>query len=711
VPENRIYLEQLAPDQALNLLDEAVNEGMGSWLAEITLEVTQSAFGHTVSLVVPESPASHNVKQVKLARHNLSRLVSLYHSLSGAEPRRAEARPGGLALAEGLVWLLLNSEPGDQRFTADNRTELLLVAHDLSAEDAASLFEDLRFHATHTRLATANDQTGDIWVFHLRDDPQRHSSLASLVAAGTMGNRPLLICHQVDQRKIFLPESCQASEVALGFFCRILVGVPELLKLIGEPPESGMFVAIDPRTSGADTVEYQILYLARLSFLSQSLLAPAPGPQAQIQVHHLADSKEALAKLRHALARVEPAIGYKLELRHTTYKEPVELERSRLLERQAELDYRIAYLNSISEPRPQLLRFTQQQLPALADVVRAFPVKVLREGFPKYGYQSHPRTTGARTEGEAVAGYHYVLIEPEDAVFAEMDPLLLWERLDDKPMRFHLDPFWARYYHGQGNSCLIFVPQGAALFPTMHGWDVDSMDTYMRETMSAWFAGRGQSVKIPRRPIFIFEGQSEAKAPIKITVLDRDSLAPLRTRLGWINDHLSVADTVGLEKFVHAMSTDTGRLEMARRLKGEAQESQHEFDRMVQETNRQIASRLDELTTVVTEEFNHLVAETHQTTVKIKEYYDYLEQLTVLCDASKKSADLAYSTLNDTEEHQEEVSDYLVKLEQRVERELANAYKVRRAMKGRVERTIRELGTTHEELKQQLKDALRIGNR
>ncbi|MDJ0840373.1 MAG: hypothetical protein QNK37_27935 [Acidobacteriota bacterium] len=704
--EQYIIMDQLAPDVALQLLAEACTQGMASWLQGMTIDAVQSAFGNTASLVIPESVDTRLVPDAKEHRHHLDRLANRYRELTGGEPRRGP-EAGGMDPASGLVWLILNSEAGDEDFETVARGEFLLVVRDMSTEEVAELFEDLRFHATHTRVAGGEYAGGTAYIFHMRDDAERLSSLQSLIAGDRVPSARLLTCRRVNELALFLPPDCHAGETALDAFCRILLAMPQLLQVTGDIVNQGLFTAIDPQLDQDGAVSgYEILYLGRLAFQSQSLLAPEAPDTTRVHFRTMVNSDAALSNLRSALGRVQPRIGYSLELRRTRFEEAAEIERTRLLERQAELDYRIAYLDSISMPRPKLLRFSQQQLPALADVVRGFPMKVLREGYPLYGFQSHPNVTGGEPKAEAGAGYHYIMVEPEDTVFNEMDPLPLWEHLEGGAMRFQLDPFWARYYHGQGNECLIFVPEGCALFPTMHGWDVESMDTYMRETMDSWFAGRGETVAVPEKPIYIFDGAPEAGAPIHITVLDRKALAPLRARLGWINDHLSVADAMGLEKFVREMASDVTRSRMIRGLKADAQLARIKFDELLQETNQHVAERLDELTSVITEEFNHLVAETHQTTVKIKEYHDYLEQLTVLKEETRETAERGRELLDETEDQRQEVARYLIRLEEQVERELSHAYKVRRAMIGKVARTIRELGTTHQELKEQLKQAI-----
>jgi len=707
VAEYWIHLDQLSADQALQLLDEAVAAGAGAWAAGIVVEATRSAFGNTAALVVPEEPDQSAVLDVRAARKYLDALIDRYRALTRGEPRRMVAREEGMSLARGLVWLLLEAEP-DPHGLIDEIGEVLFVARDLEVARAAALFEELRFHATHTRVAAAEDEDGTAYVFHIRDDGERLSSLDGLIAADLLPRRRLLAGHRVDDRTLFLPSDCQASATAMARFCRLLIGVPGLLGVVGEVVDAGPFVAVDPHGRGRDLQEtldhlYDILYLGRLAFTSQAAWTPIPTEEGEVRVRSLLPSETALARLRVALSQVEPAVGYSLQLRRVQFREPAEVERARLLERQAELDYRLAYLDSISSPRPRLLRFSHRQLPALAELVRGFPMKVLREGFPRYGYQLQSRREDDRAVQE---GWHFLLVEPEDVVTDEMDPIRRWEHLDDVPMVFQLDPFWARYYHGQGNECLVFVPEGSALFPTMHGWDVDSMGAYMREAVSAWFGG--EAPEIPERPIYLFDGAVGPDVPLGLTILDRDALAPLETRLGWINDHLTVAGAVGLERYVTEMAADATRTELAADLGEAAREASEVLERLVADTNETIANRLDELTSVVTDELNDLVAETHRTTVRIKEYHDYLQALLVLRNQSRATASRAEELIEATEDGRQELSDYLVQLQKQVEREVSGAYKTRRAMIGRIARTIRELGVTHEELKQQLSDALRL---
>ena len=702
-----IHLDQLTPDQALRLLDETVTDGGADWIATMEIEATRSAFGHTAALVVPATPDPAVAADSEAARARMDALIDRYRSQTRGEPRRMVAREGGMPLTQGLVWLVLEAEP-DPHGLEEMLEEHLFVVRDQRAEQAAALFEELRFHATQTRVAATTDDDGPVYVFHIRDDRERLSSLESLSAADLLPAHRLLAGRRVDGLTLFLPEECRAGPLALSRFCRILRAAPALLGLSGDLPGEGLFVAVDPHGRGrdlGDTLEhlYDLLYLGRLSFTGQADLSPAPMAAADVGVHDLVDSARALDDLRVALARVEPAVGYSLELRRVRFREPAEIERARLLERQAEIDYRLAYLDSITAPRPRLLRFSHRRLPALAEVVRAFPMKALREGYPLYGYQVETPFGAGEDRRE---GYHYLLIHPEDTVSDDMDPLIRWEHLDQSAMTFQLDPFWARYYHDQGNECLVFVPEGAALFPTMHGWDTAGMDAYMREAVHGWMGANAP--EIPAKPIYIFDGEIEPNAPLRLTILDREALAPLQARLGWINDHLAIAGAIGIEAYVTEMADDAARSELAERLHTDAREAGEGLEVLIRDTNQTIADRLEELTSVVTEEMNSLVAETHRTTVRLEEYHDYLKELLVLRNESRQTATRAEQLIEATEDGRQELSEYLTRLQKQVEKEVSGAYKTRRAMIGRITRTIRELGATHEELKQQLSDALRF---
>ncbi len=85
----------------------------------------------------------------------------------------------------------------------------------------------------------------------------------------------------------------------------------------------------------------------------------------------------------------------------------------------------------MARPRPQLLRFTQAGLPALADALGSYPQPVIRDGLMQYAFQSTKRHPN---------GLHYLLIDPK-AVKSELNPLSLLSSVNGDTVRFHLDTF------------------------------------------------------------------------------------------------------------------------------------------------------------------------------------------------------------------------------------------------------------------------------
>src|SRR4029079_5688497 len=105
---------------------------------------------------------------------------------------------------------------------------------------------------------------------------------------------------------------------------------------------------------------------------------------------------------------------YRLQLMATRADERASRELDQLWSQQAYLAQRIAYAESLRRPRPVLLRFTSEQLGALAHTIYSFAPASLFESRPRvrYAFEAPRREP---------AGFHYLLIEP-DAVRRGPDP-------------------------------------------------------------------------------------------------------------------------------------------------------------------------------------------------------------------------------------------------------------------------------------------------
>lgn len=688
--EQAYYLDHLTPVEALALLAEAVARP-DAHFEDIRLKIEQSVFGATATLVI-------GIVQAK----EQDKLVNSYSELKGSLPAQRPFENEGLPLASGLSWLLLNSLT-DERDRAQPVVpgEYLLVGQQLGDKRAASVFEDLRFHATHTRVAAGKGDSGPCHLFHVLDDQERHSSFLSVLASGAFSDMNPLLAYQSDPYKLFLAQP--PSNKALSLVVTILRGMPSLLGLT-QMSEAGLLLAIDSSgPTGSEEGAINQYYLGTLSFYSQVHFVPEAKDYAEFEMHLLENSKEMLSDLRAAVGRSAPNVGYRLELRSMKRLDLVELERMRLLERQNEVAYKLAYLDSVSRPRPLLMRFSERQLPAFAEVIRSFPLEVLRKGYPRYGFQA--RVDPKQVSSEDAAGLHYLFIEPEDAV--EIVPLLNCGEGPNAPTRFWLDPFWARYYHGSDKACLVFVPEQSALFPAMHGWNSQAMDQYLREILGEWFRDR-ELPKIPASPLYLFEGDLHPDATMSISVLDMDQFQPLQTRLGWINDHLSLCHALDLDRFIANMANEAGRSRLADSVVEKARQSEQALEQLLVQVNRSSARTLAELSDTVNAEYNQVLSQTQETTSYLKDLYDYLQELTLLGRGAESTAAQAFRDLVKVEGKYRDLGRFMEKLEQDIDAELFKTDKARQKMIQKVSRGVAELSTTHEALRIKLIDVLRM---
>ncbi len=691
--EQALYLDQLTPLEALELLALALDRPdlEPRQLQAVRLEQATSVFGASATLVLPltDSEAAWTAF--------VTACLERFARLRGAEPLRAELRTTGLTLSDALAWLLLESG-GDSRARAEpcQPAEFLLVADHLELAEVATFFEDLRFHCTQIRVAAARDQ----FFFHILDDEARRSSFQSLVASDALrGCRPLA-AFPVAGRQFFLPAAKAPDQRALAHLLALLERFPSLLH--GDRcPTSGPVLAIDRQAPDATEPErYHIFPLAQLTFHSQ-LSLERDSPNAPSFAHYQPqDQAGQLARLRDALYRAAPSVGYRLELRATRQRESAEVERRRLLERQAEIAYKLAYLDSVSRPRPQLLRFSDDQLPALAELIRAFPLEVLQQGYPRYAYLSQT------LEGERPRSYHWIYLEPQDATLGELDPFLRWGTGPNKPRRYGLDPFWSRHYHSRRPGSLVFVPEQTALFPAMHAWSAADMDSYLREAIATW-SGTPLD-ELPAQPLLVFGPETGVAAELVVALLDLEAFQPLRTRLGWINDHLALAKLVPASDLVAELADKSAQALLAERVVLRHRNAEQELEELLLEANRLTHRKISELTETVNAEMNLLLERTHETLTFLANLHDYLEELTQLRQRAEASAGATHKTITKTEHKYTELGRFILRLEADLERELQHADQVRQRANAKVQNSIAELETNQRDLKRRLLELLRM---
>ena len=696
--ERFFYLDQLFPVDALHILSSVAAEKQGQGMEVVRIQVSVSLGGAETAIVVPDP--------VPLKRPNpiqsqlVEKLIALYEQHTKRPPRPASASDNTLPLPQGVSYLFFHSQV-QQDFVFEEQDEYLLIIRGSDKARQAEIFESVRFHGTHAYAALATSPTTgeDYLLLHIRHDHERRSSYPSLMASEFFPEISLH-CFSEGEFKVFLPPGFQPDRAALSSFCQLLRNAPHTFSSIASSSASHLLAALVPLPgdpSAKDIPHYEILHLAGLDFQSQIKLAPVPQKIATLEFLPIANSSQMAEVLHDAIEALDPPVGYRLELRRTRHLESSEAKRAHLREQLARIEYQLAYLNSLAEERPILFRFTQRQLPALAKLLRTFPGNILKEGAIKYGFQAtdhHP---------EHRAGVHFLYLEGKHIATMELNPLLLMGEPDDKPMQFWLDPFWARWYHGQGsNKCLVFVPEGTTLFPTMHSWDVGEMDIYMRRIMEKWFHGHYGVAKLPAQPIYLFDGEPDPETEIYISVLDFERMVPLHAQLGWLNDNLTIQDDLGIETFLKAMAQDITRRELADHVREQANQAEAAFKDAAQETAGRIAHHTAQLTQDMTSLIEHLIEETYQNTLKAKELSQRLNALRDFQIAMEQIATQTDDVRQDIGKKAAAVAKQAMVLRKTVEDSVQVAYHTSQNTRDKVQKTIQDLERTLRDLRRKL---------
>jgi len=691
VAEHYIHLPDLSPSEAWRLLAEAADAVPGAALAKIRCQIPESSFGLTVHLWIPMLQAEEG---------DVRRYDPLVNNFMALGLGRAMAEPlpeKNYALAQCLAWLLLNA-PAEADFPPDRVDEHLVVARHLEALRVKDIFEHLAFHATAVRVAAAERTSGRAYFYHVRDDQARRSSLQATIAGDLLEGTAVLQGFRVEPFTVFLPPGANPSQNALEGFARLFRYAPQVFGISKLIRNSGPLAALIGQPASGETRErrqrMELLYLGRLTFHHQVEMGPLPAV-SDLQIHDLQDSGEALAKLQTDMRSARPKIGYRLALQPLGVSASYEIERRRLHERMAELEYKLAYLDSLEQPRPTLLRFSPKQLPAMADLLRGFPVRVLQEGLIKYGFQSTTKQGG---------GWHYLLYEARDAVMQDLDPLVFWEDLDEPPMRFWLDPFWARYYHGRGPSALVFVPEGMGLFPAMHDWEPATMDHYLRRSMSLWFGKGGRKVTLPDQPIYLFDQVPNSEEPIRVAVLDREAFEPLHTQLDWLNDNLLLVEELGLARVMSEMADTLRTQALASNVREQARGALTQFEVTAREASESMARRMASLTQILSEETERLAKDTFETGEEMGRLDEGLRKLTRV----KKDMNQVAET---TEDHMGEAlskTDLLGSELRALEKKINESLRARKRVSEQVSDEIRELRKLHDDLREKFNTLLRL---
>lgn len=695
---NLYFRLNLQPIETLRLIADVIQHIDHNLLQEVVVEV--DSYSKVVSLLVPvvhRQAGGQNRDQARLKAFDLliDRFTTLfpYNRDKGYEQVDTSVPP--LSLVSGLIEAVLMS--GEQNFVGAQEQEYMLVAQGIDPRRIAAICSDLRFHATHFGFTAASgaDPAERVYLFYIRSDQARKSSFPSTLAGEFYTDCAVLQGYESGGILFFFPPGERIDPNALRYLREIVKAAPLLFGGGNPHGEHNLLLAVDSRGNIDSSSTPCIWYLAHLTFQSSVTIEPIrPANRIEYEVVTLSASEANVATLRvrieEAARRPDEYIGYRLELRPTRFQEPGEAQYEKLQNQIIRLEYQLAYLDSIATPRPTLLQFSQRQLPALADVLRTFPMKVLQNGDLLYGFHSNRQNP---------EGIHYLFIHP-DVVMTEASPISRWGHLESaRPMHFWIDPFWGKYYHQSPNRTLVFVPKGTALFPFLHGWDIEDMDTYLRDMIGRWFHGRPGIQSLPDEPLYLFEGLPNPDAIIKISVLDFAKFKPLRGfELGWLNDNLLPMNELGIEDFISQMASDITRRQMNDAITISADEATRIFQQTANRTRNEIAHHTNDLTSTVTRELAELVDETTKVAAQLQSLDQTLLQLRSLHSEMSNVAERANQAVTQTEQQVEATEKDTTNLIARAQQVIGLADNTRKEIHQQIETCVRSLEKTRQQL-------------
>lgn len=724
-----LFFYELDFGEALQLLTAAASIERGKYLSEIEIcgQLIQSSsdslerVSSLVTLIVD--------KRVVNSRMLMAMRKSNKHYKTGSDPKafREEKGLDKLNIYQLINAVLTSCKKESQGNTKSSDRELLVLARVETAGQVAEFFQVLAFHATNVRVAIA-DGPGmpTLALFHVLDDRIRHSTVNSVRATGAYPELCWLTCHRTPHGTICLPQCSDPMEKTLNLVGQFMSTASDFFDTKRNADvDSQLLLAVVPADQMMEWNEqrHTLLYLPSLRFTKQYEVAEPASDYADVQLVSLQNStdlgNEALSQ---AIREAEPAVGYRLRLRRTRLAlypydqdpELADLEEVRLIEHINSLEHQLAYVRSSRIPKPVLLRFTQAQLPALADFLREKPS--LLENPQSY---NHPDNLPFRYAFEARPtfpdGYHYLLVNPYAATERDYAHLAPWRKEGDSAeMRFWLDPFWSAYAPRMDRRCYVFVPYGMMLFPSLHSWEIDDLDIFLRKTLQAWLDDQNQT-EMPATPLYVFDtaDESHGYAPggkdIRVSVLDQQQFGSLSVKLPWLNANLILHTEMTSPVFweeLYAYISDAADAKMQTQLRSQKMKSTAEtrdkFEREAKQVKDRVTRSVQALANSISTQLERIAKESATAISDAQKLNRDLQRV-------KKDYDYMLSLLEGIRDKQESARKDAQKLQgnaaqvnAEVEKAVAEAERVINHMETMVSRKLKKLDTVEREQRQRL---------
>lgn len=304
-------------------------------------------------------------------------------------------------------------------------------------------------------------------------------------------------------------------------------------------------------------------------------------PAAPVPVEDFAADKETLQPISVDVLRLDPdpaalralqdkllaprfPIGYQVAVEPVPAWIGGESDLEQLTERISELQAEVRQIQGLAAPQRRLLRFSDDQLPALADGLRRMPAAM----------RDSPDLTFATAHATGRAGpAHFVLYDPAVVSFDGRLPEHYWRaQTEDRPIGFWLDPGAALALMTDPEAPLVFVPDRHRLVPGFDSFGA-GIGATLRLVLGRLFADAAEITEDPaRQAAFVFAPSPEASFELEVEVLAADMFRPVKLQLKWINDHLLLRSPVVVRpEDVSTLAEELYAGSLARKLQAEAE--------------------------------------------------------------------------------------------------------------------------------------------
>jgi hypothetical protein len=517
----------------------------------------------------------------------------------GRRGAQTENLDGSVTITTAAVLTLaLGTDPAT-RDRNSRKLALLSGPADEIAEDLARILQRSR----HSFVSSFQDESArQLTVVRLNDDSEEGATMDGLRAL-TRDALAILAANETPQGTIWLHEAAalpQESRVAAG---EVLLGLKQADAL---PEDHDLVVFQQDEGSFFTTLPCNREEAPSADFLQDH------APQDLLSLRQLTHtpSEQALADLANRIVSREFPVGYKISLRpvpsHEKSEEDIEAIREEIAEREAEIDL----IRALAAPQLRLLRFTDDQLPALIDGLRKMPPEMQRMAGLTYA--------SANAAGHA-GPIHYVLYDPGTVSLEGRVPEHYWRaKTQDCPIGYWLDPHAAAALNLDGSDPLVFVPNRQRLLPAINGFGGNLAQT-LQLVLGNLFVDAAPILENPKaKPAFLFSPSEKDWAELDVELLDVNSFRPIHLSLKVLNDHLMVrSPRIADESKLRQLAEDLYEGQMAEQLTSEAA---HRVSALEQVWN----DGKEEIRTVIDETLEDLRKEIQFSRAQIRRSYDFL---------------------------------------------------------------------------------------